>query len=369
MEIQSYDPRNSHDLTLMIRYQDPPEALSSSHAAICWSTSRVGVVIFAGWFLFDHHKTECHMSRCSIIFPIHTWCKGHFHKTRKCQKAPSFEGYKRKTLSAGQFLALAQLCASLLFIALEVCRACRAPLSQHQDQFLRKYLDKREDGWHDDTNEALPFSFWWWYSFVNLLVLWVCLSILCLSTHQDEINMNAECMSFKEVSRGSLLTALALPPTCIGRAKLHDFLCQPCKGYLQRLGFSAMVGVWLCFHSGFLVASKIKMEICFCGFVRSLCWFWWGAYTSLPPSWLFLTRMAWKFSGTGQVQCTPNGWFVVDRHWRLMCCPCWYLGVMVSDDLQPFRFTKFCKNPVAEFGVKKDIFWKKKVGKCYCVYL
>lgn len=80
MEIQSYDPRNSHDLTLMIRYQDPSEPLSSSHAAICWSTSSVGVVIFAGWFLFDHHKTECHMSRCSIIFPIHTWYKGHFRQ-------------------------------------------------------------------------------------------------------------------------------------------------------------------------------------------------------------------------------------------------------------------------------------------------
>ena len=45
----------------------------------------------------------------------------------------------------GEFLALAQLVAALLFIALEVCRACRAPLCHIQDRFLSKYLDKRED--------------------------------------------------------------------------------------------------------------------------------------------------------------------------------------------------------------------------------
>lgn len=44
-----------------------------------------------------------------------------------------------------EFLALAQLVAALLFIALEVCRASRAPLCHIQDRFLSKYLDKRED--------------------------------------------------------------------------------------------------------------------------------------------------------------------------------------------------------------------------------
>lgn len=43
------------------------------------------------------------------------------------------------------FLALSQLVASILLIALEVCRVSRAPLSQLQDRYLAKYLDKRED--------------------------------------------------------------------------------------------------------------------------------------------------------------------------------------------------------------------------------
>ena len=35
--------------------------------------------------------------------------------------------------------------SSILLIALEVCRVSRAPLSQLQDRYLAKYLDKRED--------------------------------------------------------------------------------------------------------------------------------------------------------------------------------------------------------------------------------
>lgn len=62
-----------------------------------------------------------------------------FHLLAICLFAPPL------LTGQGEFLALAQLVAALLFIALEVCRACRAPLCHIQDRFLSKYLDKRED--------------------------------------------------------------------------------------------------------------------------------------------------------------------------------------------------------------------------------
>eukprot|EP00435_Cladocopium_sp_Y103_P006465 s891_g2.t1 len=62
-----------------------------------------------------------------------------FHLLAICLFAPPL------LAGQGEFLALAQLVASLLFIALEVCRACRAPSCHIQDRFLSKYLDKRED--------------------------------------------------------------------------------------------------------------------------------------------------------------------------------------------------------------------------------
>ncbi|CAK9043731.1 unnamed protein product [Durusdinium trenchii] len=62
-----------------------------------------------------------------------------FHVLAICLFAP--------LLMSGQadFLALSQLVATLLFIALEVCRICKAPLYEQQNKFLSKYLDKRED--------------------------------------------------------------------------------------------------------------------------------------------------------------------------------------------------------------------------------
>ncbi|CAJ1412648.1 unnamed protein product [Effrenium voratum] len=50
-------------------------------------------------------------------------------------------------LMSGQdeFLALSLLVATLLFIALEVGRCCGAPLSDVQNRYLAKFLDKRED--------------------------------------------------------------------------------------------------------------------------------------------------------------------------------------------------------------------------------
>ena len=66
-----------------------------------------------------------------------------FHALAICLFAPPLMSQQ------ADFLAISQLVASLLFIALETCRVCKSPFFELQNRFLSKYLDKREDISHD----------------------------------------------------------------------------------------------------------------------------------------------------------------------------------------------------------------------------